>query len=200
VQRISDCDDSCADPRSDIVEATGEVPMVDFSDNTTGLVVSAETVANYWMLDILWSPLVSTEQTKGAYSLMEQLMPAKSGPPLHVHDHGDEVFYILDGEMALQLGDEVIGGSARQDPRRDAPRLRRPKRHRQGAQHLRCGDAGHGDRNARYTAAENRLPSVEDQHPPTREQQAAFAERLHDLAMQTWSPEHDRLDRYRGNG
>jgi uncharacterized cupin superfamily protein len=30
---------------------------------------------------------------------MEQLMPAKAGPPPHVHDQGEEVFYILDGEM-----------------------------------------------------------------------------------------------------
>jgi mannose-6-phosphate isomerase-like protein (cupin superfamily) len=49
----------------------------------------------------LWSPLVSGEQTNGQYSLMEQLMPTAAGPPPHVHDHGDEVFYIRDGLDAL---------------------------------------------------------------------------------------------------
>ena len=44
---------------------------------------SVATVPGYWQLDILWSPLVSTEQTRGAYSLMEQLMPAQAGPRHH---------------------------------------------------------------------------------------------------------------------
>lgn len=39
-------------------------------------------------------------------------MPAKAGPPPHVHDHGEEVFYILDGELALQLRDQVVIGRA----------------------------------------------------------------------------------------
>jgi uncharacterized cupin superfamily protein len=42
------------------------------------------------------------EQTKGQYSIMEQLMPAAAGPPPHVYEHGDEIFYVLDGEMAMQ--------------------------------------------------------------------------------------------------
>jgi quercetin dioxygenase-like cupin family protein len=76
----------------------------------SSLVASVATVPGYWQLDILWSPLVSTEQTKGAYSLLEQLMPTKAVPPPHVHDHGDELFYILEGEMVLQLGDQVVTG------------------------------------------------------------------------------------------
>jgi len=31
-----------------------------------------------------------------------------------VHDQGEEVFYILDGEMALQLGDQVVIGTSGQ--------------------------------------------------------------------------------------
>ena len=41
-------------------------------------------------------------------------MPAKAGPPPHVHDQGEEVFYILDGEMALQLGNQVVTGTSGQ--------------------------------------------------------------------------------------
>ena len=48
------------------------------------LVASVETVQGYWQMGILWSPLVSGEQTKGQYSIMEQLMPAAAGPPPHV--------------------------------------------------------------------------------------------------------------------
>jgi quercetin dioxygenase-like cupin family protein len=35
-------------------------------------------------------------------------MPAGApGPPLHVHDF-DEAFYVLEGELTLQVGDELI--------------------------------------------------------------------------------------------
>src|ERR1700761_5728619 len=88
--------------------------MADPDGDVRSLVASAATVPGYWQLDILWSPLVRSEQTRGAYSLMEQLMPAKAGPPPHVHAQGDELFYILDGELALQLGDEVVHGTTGQ--------------------------------------------------------------------------------------
>lgn len=75
------------------------------------LVTSVDTAQGYWQMGILWTPLVSSEQTRGQYSLMEQLMPAAAGPPPHVHDHGDEVFYVLDGELTLQLNDQVVIGT-----------------------------------------------------------------------------------------
>jgi len=57
------------------------------------------------------SPLIPGESTRGTYSQMEQLMAIKAGPPPHVHDQGEEVFYILDGNMARQLGDQVVIGT-----------------------------------------------------------------------------------------
>ena len=78
---------------------------------TASLVTSAETAAaGRWES---WDPLIPGEATRGTYSLMEQLMPAKAPAP-HVHDQGEEVFYILDGEMALQLGDQVVIGTSGQ--------------------------------------------------------------------------------------
>jgi mannose-6-phosphate isomerase-like protein (cupin superfamily) len=69
--------------------------------------VSRETVPGYWGFGSLTSPLVRSEQTHGAYSIVEQLMPANSGPPPHIHAQSDEVFYILEGAVHLQLGDSV---------------------------------------------------------------------------------------------
>jgi mannose-6-phosphate isomerase-like protein (cupin superfamily) len=34
-------------------------------------------------------------------------MPHRSGPPTHVHDRLHEYFYLLDGEIHFQLGQEV---------------------------------------------------------------------------------------------
>ena len=84
--------------------------MPDGALPAVSLVTSAATAAGFWQMGILWNPLISGESTRGTYSLMEQLMPAKAGPPPHVHDQGEEV-YILDGELALQLGEEVITGT-----------------------------------------------------------------------------------------
>jgi len=47
------------------------------------------------------------EHTDGAFALVENTVPAGfGGPPLHHHDF-DEGFYVLDGELTFQLGEEV---------------------------------------------------------------------------------------------
>jgi quercetin dioxygenase-like cupin family protein len=52
-------------------------------------------------------------QTQEAYVVMVGAMPAGDpGPPLHIHPHTDEAFYIADGELTFQLGDqEVVAGA-----------------------------------------------------------------------------------------
>ncbi|HEY3728516.1 MAG TPA: cupin domain-containing protein [Solirubrobacteraceae bacterium] len=51
--------------------------------------------------------LLRAEQTDGATSIIESTMPARApGPPLHKHDFG-EAFYILDGELTIQLRDDL---------------------------------------------------------------------------------------------
>lgn len=72
------------------------------------LITSADTVTGYWQLDILWSVLVSQDDTEGKFSVMEQLMPQRSGVAPHLHPRVSEMFYVLDGEMALQLEDQVV--------------------------------------------------------------------------------------------
>ena len=51
---------------------------------------------------------VLSEQTGGAYALLEQIVPAGCGPPLHVHRHETEIFYILEGTFEITLRDERI--------------------------------------------------------------------------------------------
>jgi quercetin dioxygenase-like cupin family protein len=52
--------------------------------------------------------LLRSEQTEGQVSIVESTMPAGAmGPPLHMHDF-DEAFYVLEGELTFQLGDELI--------------------------------------------------------------------------------------------
>jgi uncharacterized RmlC-like cupin family protein len=46
--------------------------------------------------------------TGGALSVMDNAVPPRwGGPPLHHHEF-DETFYVLDGELTFQVGDEVV--------------------------------------------------------------------------------------------
>jgi mannose-6-phosphate isomerase-like protein (cupin superfamily) len=46
---------------------------------------------------------VLSEQTGGAYAILEQKIPAGHGPPLHVHRHETEIFYILGGPPSVHV-------------------------------------------------------------------------------------------------
>ena len=35
-----------------------------------------------------------------------------AGPPLHVHDHEDECFYVLDGELSVRCGGDAFAAAA----------------------------------------------------------------------------------------
>ena len=53
------------------------------------------------------------EPAGGAYVAWVGAMPAGDpGPPLHVHPHTDEAFYVADGELTFRLGNrEVVAGA-----------------------------------------------------------------------------------------
>jgi quercetin dioxygenase-like cupin family protein len=55
---------------------------------------------------------VLPEETSGAYAVLEQTIPAGHGPPLHVHRHETEIFYILDGEFEVTIGEQKIRAAA----------------------------------------------------------------------------------------
>ena len=46
----------------------------------------------------------SADTTGGAFSVFEEVPPLVD-TPLHVHENEDELFYVLDGEHVVQLGD-----------------------------------------------------------------------------------------------
>lgn len=49
---------------------------------------------------------VLSSQTGGAYAVLEQEVPPGHGPPLHVHRHETEIFYILEGQFEVTVGDQ----------------------------------------------------------------------------------------------
>jgi mannose-6-phosphate isomerase-like protein (cupin superfamily) len=46
------------------------------------------------------------EETGGIMSVLEADEPAGFGPPLHVHEDADEVFYVLSGEYLIYVAEE----------------------------------------------------------------------------------------------
>ncbi len=51
---------------------------------------------------------VQSAQTGGAYALLEQEVPPGGGPPLHVHRHETEIFYILEGQFEVTVGGQRV--------------------------------------------------------------------------------------------
>jgi mannose-6-phosphate isomerase-like protein (cupin superfamily) len=47
---------------------------------------------------------VSSDLTGGAFSIIEEISPLDT--PLHVHKNEDEIWYVLEGEHVIQIGDD----------------------------------------------------------------------------------------------
>ena len=55
--------------------------------------------------------LLGERDCDGALGAVEMAFaPGDSGPPLHVHPTHAEAFYVLAGDLSLQVGDEVVTG------------------------------------------------------------------------------------------
>jgi mannose-6-phosphate isomerase-like protein (cupin superfamily) len=64
-----------------------------------------------WFLNNLTFVKATAAQTRGAYGLIESVIPPGFSPPLHIHHREDEAFWILEGEFTIQCGDEMLHGS-----------------------------------------------------------------------------------------
>jgi quercetin dioxygenase-like cupin family protein len=54
---------------------------------------------------------VLSEETGGAYAILEQKIPPGHGPPLHVHRHETEIFYVLDGQFEITIGGQKLSAA-----------------------------------------------------------------------------------------
>jgi quercetin dioxygenase-like cupin family protein len=64
-------------------------------------------MTDIWFLTNRVRVHISGAETGGAFALLEASGPPGDQPPLHVHHHDDEGFYVLDGELTLWVGDAV---------------------------------------------------------------------------------------------
>lgn len=64
------------------------------------------TTWNIFGLEIVGK--VMSEQTNGKYAVVISTTPSEGGPPLHVHQHEDEMFYVLEGTYEFRFGEETM--------------------------------------------------------------------------------------------
>jgi mannose-6-phosphate isomerase-like protein (cupin superfamily) len=63
---------------------------------------------SFWFMSGRATMKATGAQTDGAFGLLEMQLPPGFGPPLHVHAHEDELFWILEGELKALVGDHVV--------------------------------------------------------------------------------------------
>jgi len=64
-----------------------------------------------WVVGDLYTIKASGDDTGGAFSLVEAIVPPGGGPPPHVHGREDEAFYVLDGELRFHVdGRDIDAG------------------------------------------------------------------------------------------
>jgi quercetin dioxygenase-like cupin family protein len=59
-----------------------------------------------WVVGDHYTVKCSGDDTGGAMTLIEVLVPPGSGPPPHIHRREDEMFYVLAGEFEVSINDQ----------------------------------------------------------------------------------------------
>ena len=63
-----------------------------------------------WHLGALLNFKALGAETDGAFWALEGLADCHMAVPLHAHSHEDELWYILEGEIAFTIGDKTLTG------------------------------------------------------------------------------------------
>src|SRR5215831_10012579 len=64
-----------------------------------------------WYNGSLMTFLANGEDTHGQFALIEAVARRGNVPPPHIHHREDEIFYVLDGEIVVSVGDRTIKGT-----------------------------------------------------------------------------------------
>ena len=64
-----------------------------------------------WYMGIVLTNLVEKKDNNGEFSLLEAILVSGTEPPPHVHSREDELFYVLEGEFDVYVGEEAFNVS-----------------------------------------------------------------------------------------
>jgi quercetin dioxygenase-like cupin family protein len=82
------------------------------SDGNHPYVLSREEGTSVWFLGTLMTVKASGETTSNGFGLIEQVLPPGFAPPPHIHHNEDEAFYLLEGNITFQCGDQTFNATA----------------------------------------------------------------------------------------
>jgi quercetin dioxygenase-like cupin family protein len=85
----------------------GAVPEVEGDAQSRTFAVGSDEGEAMWWFGGLATIKATREQTGGHYTLVEVLEPEGEGPP-HVHYLEDEGFWVLEGELTFEIGEQTI--------------------------------------------------------------------------------------------
>ena len=84
------------------------MPAMNTLTHTHPVIQSLNAAPGDSLLDAAIHIRVRSEDTGGAFGLVEQVVPAGfPGPALHVHPEFEETFYVLQGQIAMRVGQEA---------------------------------------------------------------------------------------------
>jgi mannose-6-phosphate isomerase-like protein (cupin superfamily) len=72
-----------------------------------GRYVPPDGGAAWWFLGTRMTVLADTDLSDGRLTLAVQECPAGFGPPRHRHETEDEAFFVLDGALHIECGDQA---------------------------------------------------------------------------------------------
>jgi mannose-6-phosphate isomerase-like protein (cupin superfamily) len=106
-------------PSGDEFENTGEIRMTTRNITLNAFALEPHQGRTLEPLNILGEQTLvklANVDTDGAVAIFQQTIPPLAGPPLHRHANEDEWFYVLDGQITIEVDGErsVLhgGGSA----------------------------------------------------------------------------------------
>lgn len=79
-----------------------------FNINPNSLVLKPGQGDSYWVLGDLYTFKTMSQDTKGAYSLMEMIVYPQTGSPPHIHSREDESFLVQSGEIQFQMDGQTL--------------------------------------------------------------------------------------------
>jgi quercetin dioxygenase-like cupin family protein len=81
----------------------------------TGNPYPARTVRldnSVWIDGLLFSFLLTGEDTQGGFSLTRAIQRQGCEPPFHIHRNADETFYVMEGNLTFYVAGESVTASA----------------------------------------------------------------------------------------
>jgi quercetin dioxygenase-like cupin family protein len=72
-------------------------------------VLSPEEGERVWLRKLGIRFMIGGEETQGNFALVEYLIGARAlAAPMHTHEHEEEYTHVLEGEIGVQIGEEVL--------------------------------------------------------------------------------------------